>query len=129
MGSGYKFQCEKCGYGLEYLQGVGFFYCAEADNILTDMKNGKMGKKFMEYAKKSKTPTIIHSRELYKCINCGEVRPDMKIELYNGKSLLNEKRHICGKCRSKMNIVKDTSKLKCPHCATKLLLSNFIMWD
>ncbi len=129
MGQGYTLRCEQCEYSVEYLQGVGFLFYKEAEDILSDMKAGKMGKGFMEAANNATAPTIDHSRELYKCTKCGELRPDMRIELYDGENRLKEKRHICGKCRIRMQIVKNIDKIKCPHCDKKLMLTNLLMWD
>lgn len=129
MGQGYTFRCEQCEYSIEYLQGVGFMFYKEAEDILSDMKAGKMGKGFMEAANNAATPTINHSRELYRCMKCGELRPDMKIALCDGEAVIKEKQHVCGKCRSKMRVVKNIEKVKCPHCGKKLELAGILMWD
>jgi len=129
MGQGCTFRCEQCDYVIEYLQGVGFLFYKEAEDILADMKSGKMGKKVMEAANAATNPEVNHSRELYRCKKCGELRPDMRIELYDeGKQLLS-KQHRCGKCHSEMEIVKNTEKLKCPQCGKPLALTDVLMWD
>ena len=128
MGQGYSYRCEHCDYTLEYMQGVGFLFPLEAEKILTDILAGKMGKRFQAAATAAEAPEVNHSRELYKCESCGELRPNMKIELRDGEKLLLAKQHRCGKCRGKMHIAK-SKKLKCPHCGKALVIGNMIMWD
>ena len=129
MGQGYALCCEQCKYIVEFLQGVGFLCCKEAEDIFSDMKSGKMGKSFMKAANDAAAPTINHSRELYRCVKCDELRPDMRIELCDGETVVREKQHVCGKCRSSMRIVKNIYKVKCPKCGKKLALARILMWD
>ena len=129
MGQGHTLRCEQCEYSIEYLQGVGFMFYKEAEDILSDMKAGKMGKGFMEAANNAATPTINHSRELYRCMKCGELRPDMKIALCDGETVIKEKQHVCGKCRSKMHVVRNIEKVKCPQCSNRLVLAGGLFWD
>ena len=53
MGQGYSCKCDKCDYTIEYYQGIGFQYPMEAEKMLTAMKQGKFGKRFMEAANKA----------------------------------------------------------------------------
>ena len=129
MGQGYSYRCEECDYTIEYLQGVGFMFIMEAEKLLSDMQTGKMGKRFMTAVSAASMPEVEHSRELYKCDSCGELRPDMKIVLSDGGKLLIEKQHRCGKCRAKMRVVKHNEKIKCPNCGKPLVIGNMLMWD
>lgn len=129
MGQGYSYKCEKCGYTLEYLQGVGFMFIFEAEEILKEMLNGKYGKRFMELSTQADNPQAEHSKELYKCTGCGELRPSMEVKLYDGNKLLLEKQHRCGKCRKPMVVVSKKEKLLCPKCHTPLSIGDFLMWD
>ncbi len=129
MGQGYTLRCEQCEYSIEYMQGIGFLFYKEAEDILSDMKAGKMGKGFMKAANKAAAPAINHSRELYRCVKCGELRPDMRIELCDVETVVREKQHVCSKCRSSMHIVKNIDKVKCPNCGKKLTLAGILMWD
>ena len=129
MGKGYSFKCDKCDHALEYTQGVGFLYPSEADKILTAMRQGKFGKRFMEAATKASTPLVKFSRELYRCRECGELRPDLQIDLLDGDKVILSKRHVCGKCRNRMSIVKSNRNLKCPKCKSKLTLIDILRWD
>ena len=129
MGQGYTLGCEKCDYTIDYYQGIGFLYPVECNNMLAAMQAGKYGKRFMEAAKSAAAPRVEFSRELYRCDKCGELRSDMEIELYDGDKVILTKRHVCGKCRSQMSLVKSTRGLKCPHCKSKLKPTDMIMWD
>ena len=129
MGQGFSYKCEKCDYTLEFYQGIGFLYPIEADKMLTEMKQGKFGKRFMEAANKAAAPAVEFSRELYRCKECGELRPDLQIDLLDGDKVILSKRHVCGKCRKPMSIVKSDRGLKCPKCKSKLVIGNMIMWD
>jgi DNA-directed RNA polymerase subunit RPC12/RpoP len=101
----------------------------EAEEMLTAMKQGKFGKRFMEAANKAAAPAVEFSRELYRCKGCGELRPDLQIDLLDGDKVILSKRHVCGKCRKPMSIVKSDRGLKCPKCKCKLVIGNMIMWD
>ena len=114
MGQGFSYKCEKCDYTLEYIHGIGYLYPLEAAKMLTEMQQGKFGKRFMEAANKATAPKAEFSRELYQCGKCGELRPDLKIALYDGDKLIMSKRQVCGKCRNQMSIVKDKCDLNCP---------------
>lgn len=129
MGQGYSYRCENCNYLIEYLQGVGFMFFIEAEKILADMQSGKMGKQFMKMSNEASTPGVVHSRELYKCDDCGELRPDMKVELRDAGKLLLEKQHRCGKCRAKMRVVEENEKIKCPNCGKPLVIGDMLLWD
>ena len=129
MGQGFSYKCEKCDYTLEFYQGIGFFYPIEAEKMLTEMQQGKFGKRFMEAVNKAAAPKVEFSRELYRCGKCGELRPDLKIALYDGDKLIMSKRQVCGKCRSQMSMVKKAHELKCPKCKGELVIGNMIMWD
>lgn len=129
MGKGYIYKCDKCDYTIEYYQGIGFLYQMEAEQILTAMKQGKFGKRFMEAVNKAAAPAVEFSRELYRCKECGELRLDLQIDLFDGDKVILSKRHVCGKCRSQMNMVKSPRGLKCPKCKSKLVIESMIMWD
>lgn len=129
MGQGYSFKCSKCDYTLEYMQGIGFLYPMEAEKMLTAMQQGKFGKRFMEAANKAAAPAVEFSRELYRCEECGELRPDVQIDLLDGDKVILSKRHVCGKCRSQMSIVKSERGLKCPKCKSKLVIGDMLLWD
>lgn len=129
MGQGYSYRCKECNYTIDYLQGVGFMFIVEAEKILSDMQTGKMGKRFMAMSNEASMPEVEHSRELYKCDDCGELRPDMKIELRDGRKLLLEKQRRCGKCHAKMRVVKKNEKLRCPICGKPLVIGDILMWD
>ena len=129
MGQGYSYKCDKCDYTIEYYQGVGFLYPMEAEEMLTAMKQGKFGKQFMEAANKAAAPAVKFSRELYRCMECGELRPDLQIDLLDGDKVILSKRHVCGKCRGQMSIVKITRGLKCPKCKGKLIEGAMLFWD
>lgn len=129
MGKGYLYKCDKCDYTIEYYQGIGFLYQMEAEEMLTAMKQGKFGKRFMEAANKAAAPAVEFSRELYRCKECGELRPGLQIDLLDGDKVILSKRHVCGKCRKPMSIVKSDRGLKCPKCKSKLVIGNMIMWD
>jgi len=129
MGKIYSYKCDKCGYALRYMQGVGFYFTLEAENMLTDMKQGKFGKRFMEASNMAVAPSVEFSRELFKCECCGELRQDLKLDLLDDNKVILSKRHVCGKCRSQMNIVKSTNTLKCPKCESELLIEEISMWD
>jgi len=129
MGQGYTLGCEKCNYTIDYYQGVGFLYPVECNDMLEAMLAGKFGKRFKEIATNAASPRVEFSREMYRCEKCGELRADFKIELYDGDKVVLEKRHMCGKCRNKMSLVKSTRGLKCPHCKTKLKITHMINWD
>ena len=111
------------------MQGVGFLYPMEAEKMLTEMQQGKFGKRFMVAANNASAPSVEFSRELYRCAKCGELRPDLKIDLLDGDKVILSKRHICGKCREMMSIVKTHRGLKCPKCKSKLVTGNMILWD
>lgn len=104
-------------------------FIVEAEKILSDMQTGKMGKRFMAMSNEASMPEVEHSRELYKCDDCGELRPDMKIELRDGRKLLLEKQRRCGKCHAKMRVVKKNEKLRCPNCGKPLVIGDILMWD
>ena len=129
MGQGFSYKCEKCDYTLEFYQGIGFLYPIEAEKMLTEMQQGKFGKRFMEAANKAAAPKVEFSRELYRCGKCGELRPDLKIALYDGDKLIMSKRQVCGKCRSQMSMVKSPRGLKCPKCKSKLVEGAMLLWD
>lgn len=129
MGQGYSYKCDKCDYTIEYYQGIGFLYPMEAEEMLTAMKQGKFGKRFMEAANKAAAPAVEFSRELFRCKECGELRPDLQIDLLDGDKVILSKHHVCGKCRKPMSIVKSDRGLKCPKCKSKLVIGNMIMWD
>ena len=129
MGQGFSYKCEKCDYTLEFYQGVGFLYPIEAEKMLTEMQQGKFGKRFMEAANNAVAPKVEFSRELYRCGKCGELRPDLKVALYDGDKLIMSKRQVCGKCRSQMSMVKNAHELKCQKCKSELVIGNMIMWD
>ena len=129
MGAGFSFMCEKCDYNLKFYQGVGFLYPMEAEKILTQMRQGKFGKRFMEAVSKAASPSVEFSRELYKCKNCGELREDLKIDLQDGDEVILSKRHLCGKCRKEMSLVKSYRGLKCPKCKSKLVEGLMLLWD
>ena len=129
MGQGFSCKCEKCDYTLEYIQGIGYLYPLEAEKMLTEMQQGKFGKRFMEAANKATAPKVEFSHELYRCGKCGELRPDLKIALYDGDKLIMSKRHVCGECRRQMSMLKSYRDLKCPKCKGKLVIGDMIMWD
>ena len=129
MGQGYSFKCEKCDYTLDFMQGIGFLYPMEAAEMLTAMQQGKFGKRFMEAAHKAAAPSVEFSRELYRCKECGELRPDLQIDLLDGDKVILSKRHVCGKCRSQMSMVKSPRGLKCPKCKSKLVEGAMLLWD
>ena len=129
MGQGYSFKCDKCNYTLRFMQGIGFLYSMAAEKMLTEIQQGKFGKDFMEAANNATAPSVEFSRELYMCEKCGELRPDLKIDLLDGDKVILSKRHICEKCRIKMSIVKNLHGLKCPKCKGKLVTGNMILWD
>jgi DNA-directed RNA polymerase subunit RPC12/RpoP len=129
MGQGFSYKCNKCDYTLEFMQGIGYLYPMEANNMLIEIQQGKFGKRFMEAANNATAPSVEFSRELYRCENCGELRPDLKIDLLDGDKVILSKRHICGKCHGKLNIVKSLRGLKCPKCRSKLVTGNMILWD
>ena len=129
MGQGFSYKCNKCDYTLVFMQGVGFLYPMEAEKMLTEMQQGKFGKRFMEAANNASAPSVEFSRELYRCAKCGELRPDLKTDLLDGDKVILSKRHICGKCREIMSIVKTNRGLKCPKCKSKLVTGNMILWD
>ena len=129
MGQGYSFKCSKCDYTLEYMQGIGFLHPMEAEKMLTAMQQGKFGKRFMEAANKAAGPAVEFSRELYKCEECGELRPDLQIDLLDGDKVILSKRRVCGKCRSQMSIVKSDHGLKRPKCKSKLVIGDMLLWD
>ena len=129
MGQGFSYKCDKCDYTLEFMQGIGFLYPMEAEKMLTEMRQGKFGKTFMDAANNATAPSVEFSCELYKCAKCGELRPDLKIDLLDGDKVILSKRHICGKCRGKMRLVKSHRCLKCPKCKSKLITGNMILWD
>lgn len=129
MGQGYSYKCKNCNYTLEYLQGVGFMFIMEAEKLLSDMQTGKMGKRFMIAANEASLPEVEHSRELYICDECGELRPDMKLELRDAGKLLLVKQHRCGRCRTRMRIVKKNEKIKCPNCGKPLVIGDMLLWD
>ena len=93
------YKCDKCGYVLNFKQGIGYLYPLEADKMLNEIQQGKFGKRFMEAANKVTAPKVEFSHELYRCGKCGELRPDLKIALYDGDKLIMSKRQVCGKCR------------------------------
>jgi len=135
MGQGYLLKCNKCDYSIEYHQGVGFLYPIEASNMLTDMQQGKFGKRFMKKANEAKSPSVEFSRELYICDLCdicdlcGELRPAMQIDLLDEGKVVLSKKHICGKCRGQMRVTKSKSRLECPKCKSKLEIRKRILWD
>ena len=69
------------------------------------------------------------SRELYRCKECGELRPDLQIDLLDGDKVILSKRHVCGKCRKQMSMVKSPRGLKCPKCKGKLVEGAMLLWD
>ena len=129
MGQGYSFECSKCDYTLEFIQGIGFSYLLEADKMLTSMQQGRFGKRFMEAANKATAPSVAFSRELYRCEECGELSPDLQMDLLDGGEVILSKKHVCGKCRSSMKLVKSMRTLKCPKCKAKLVEGDVIFWD
>ena len=129
MGQGYSYKCERCDFTLEYLQGVGFLYPIEADKMLTDMLQGKFGKRFKEAANDATVPSVDFSHELYHCEKCGELRPDLKIELLDEGKVVLTKKHVCGKCRNKMRMIESQRGLKCPKCKSKLVIGDMVLWD
>lgn len=129
MGQGYSFECEKCDYTLDFMQGIGFLYPIEADKMLTEMQQGKFGKRFLEAANKAAAPSVEFLRESYRCKACGELRPDLQIDLPDGDKVIFSKRHGCGKCRSQMSILKSTRGLKCPKCKSKLVEGAMLLRD
>ena len=129
MGQGFSYKCDKCDYTLNFKQGIGYLYPLEAEKMLTEMQQGKFGKRFMEAANKATAPKVEFSHELYRCGKCGELRPDLKIALYDGDKLIMSKRQVCGKCRRQMSMVKNNIDLQCPKCKSELAVGNMIMWD
>lgn len=129
MGQGYSYRCEHCDYTIEYMQGVGFMFPIDADRILSDMQAGKMGKHLITASNIAAEPEVNHSCELNKCERCGELRADMKIELYDAGNLPFEKQHYCRKCRGKMHITNEDEAQLCPHCGKPLVIGSMLMWD
>ena len=129
MGQGFSYKCSKCNYTLEYIQGIGYLYPLVADKMLNEMQQGNFGKRFMEAANKATAPKVKFSHELYRCGKCGDLRPDLKIALYDGDKLIMSKRQICGKCCRQMSMVKNNLDLRCPKCKSELAVGNMIMWD
>ena len=129
MGRGYTLCCDECGYSLEYLEGIGFMYYREAEEILSDIKAGKYGNDFMKAANDAKKPIVNHSRELYKCMECGELQPDMEIELCDGENVLIRKQHACNKCNGEIFVVNSIENIICPKCGAPLVIMGILMWD
>lgn len=129
MGQGFSYKCNNCDYTLEYMQGIGYLYPLEADKMLMEMKQGKFGKRFMEAANKATAPKVEFSRELYRCGKCDELRPNLKIVLYDDGKVIASKRQVCSKCHRQMSVVKSNRDLKCPKCKSTLVIGNMIMWD
>lgn len=129
MGQVFSYMCDTCDYTLDFYQGVGLLYPIETERILTEIQKGGFGKHFMEAANKASIPSVEYSRELYRCGKCGELRADLRIDLFDGDTVILSKRHVCGKCRSQMNVVESLHRLKCPKCKGKLVFEDMIMWD
>ena len=129
MGTVYSCKCDKCGYTLSYSQGVGFLYQSKAKEMLVAMKRGEFGKSFMEAANKAIAPWVKYSYELYRCKACGELRPDLQIDLFDGNKVVLSKHYICDKCHGLMSVIKSDRGLKCPECKSRLKKGVAFLWD
>lgn len=81
MGDGYELKCKRCGYKRPVYFGIGFSYPRVCERILEAMKNGDLGKRFMEYAQSTPHAAVHQEREIFVCDHCGEWRADETIDL------------------------------------------------
>ena len=84
MGYPVEWLCPHCGYQLKGAFEIDSCFPEDCEKYLDDMRLGKFGKKFEKAVLQAENPSVIHSPELYRCADCGELRGALQLELYDG---------------------------------------------
>jgi len=151
MGSGHSFKCKSCGEKGEVFLGVGMLYpdyCKQAKNAAI---RGEFGKKLQRAVLQYPNGLMDCDAIIYAC-GCGGWKsaprmdyfivrncPDAFDPEHNyssaeelGGELVYQSRHLCPKCRKKMQPFsgKDITSLSCPKSGGELeFMLGAIMWD
>ncbi len=148
MGAGLQKKCPKCGYTIDFSEGVGFLYPTIYDETVQKAKDGELGEDLQTFFKEHEDGMINAENVTLCCEDCGYLTMDKDLTMYvpgDAKDVEGDKyipmlipsnyevysryTHKCEKCDGKMKRVSMYDQLLCPKCKTPLEDEMEIMWD
>ena len=147
MGYGFECVCEKCGYSIDTMFGVGMLGYKVLEDETKKMRAGKYGEQGKRFFKEHPDGSVTVDYVVTKCMSCGELSnvhefnlqiPEQEIEKTLGwtENVTIEKyEHKCKKCGGKTEIIENfeelaqKGKIECPRCGNKLTTAGYYCWD
>ncbi len=149
MGTGYRYECHKCGYTFSQMNGIGYTFPTVYAKTVQQAKAGELGEQIQQFFKQHPEGAINAENVTICCESCGDLITDKDLTMYIPKKAASEGRkfimpdelaehyeeyakypHICKKCGGEMRVLGADEELLCPECKTPLSQTpDTIMWD
>lgn len=150
MGTGFCCKCEKCGFEVDIMLGVGRLFFEIYQKLVARIRKGEFGEEWRKFFEENPDGAVDSERNLFLCENCGNWKEDYNLSLF--KLISSEKTeiplryfpaklenyilykiyiHSCKRCGHDMKKIEESNEieLNCPKCENKMIRNGLLRWD